>query len=330
MSHVPVVAFFSTHGSAGNTSLVYHLAWMLAEQDVNVLAVDLDPQSNLTAAFLEEDELEALMDPRYATVFSAVEPLIIGIGDVKVGKARQISDGLHLLPGDPRLMFFEDSLSEAWPASVPGNSQALGITTAFHRVMQATAQESAARLILVDVDSHLGALNRSILIAADYIVLPIVPDLFSIRGLKHFGPALEVWRKDWHRRLDRSGPADGALPPGTMRPIGYIVQRGAVRLNRPAQAFARWMNQIPIEYAASVLRELPKTSSVTTDPECLAILKNYHSLVPLAQDARKPMFFLKPADGAVGGHAAAVNDAYLDYKRLASRIAERAGIAIPA
>ena len=34
------------------------------------------------------------------------------------------------------------------------------------------------------------------------------------------------------------------------------------------------------------------------------------------------MFFLKPADGAVGGHAAAVRDVYLDYQKLARRIAD--------
>jgi len=30
--------------------------------------------------------------------------------------------------------------------------------------------------------------------------------------------------------------------------------------------------------------------------------------MPLAQEARKPMFTLKAADGAVGGHAKAVQD----------------------
>ena len=41
----------------GKTSLVYHVAWMLSELDHVVLAVDLDPQANLTAAFLDEDDL---------------------------------------------------------------------------------------------------------------------------------------------------------------------------------------------------------------------------------------------------------------------------------
>jgi chromosome partitioning protein len=71
----------------------------------------------------------------------------------------------------------------------------------------------------------------------------------------------------------------------------------------------------------------PRT--VDSDPLCLATLKNYRSLMPLAQEARKPMFFLKPADGAIGGHAQAVHDCYKDFSKLAKQIANRADIVLP-
>ena len=48
-----VIAFFNNKGGVGKTTLVYHLAWMFAEMGVNVVAADLDPQSNLTSMFLE-------------------------------------------------------------------------------------------------------------------------------------------------------------------------------------------------------------------------------------------------------------------------------------
>ena len=51
------LTFFNNKGGVGRTALVYHVAWMLAELDYVVLAVDLDPQANLTAAFLDEGEL---------------------------------------------------------------------------------------------------------------------------------------------------------------------------------------------------------------------------------------------------------------------------------
>jgi len=59
---------------------------------------------------------------------------------------------------------------------------------------------------------------------------------------------------------------------------------------------------------------------VENDPYCLAQLKHYHGLMPLAQEARKPMFAVKPADGAFGGHAQAAQRAYFDFRDLATSI----------
>ena len=51
--------------------------------------------------------------------------------------------------------------------------------------------------------------------------------------------------------------------------------------------------------------------------------------MPMAQEANKPMFFLKPSDGAIGSHMEAVRGAYQDFKKLSRKIAERAGISAP-
>ena len=58
--------------------------------------------------------------------------------------------------------------------------------------------------------------------------------------------------------------------------------------------------------------------TIDTDRNCIAKLKDYRSLMPLAQEARKPMFCLKPADGALGAHTYAVTEAYKDFKNVAS------------
>ncbi|MDO8630071.1 MAG: ParA family protein, partial [Phycisphaerales bacterium] len=54
------ITFFNNKGGVGKTSMVYHLAWMFRELGYRVIAVDLDPQSNLTSAFLDEETLEQL------------------------------------------------------------------------------------------------------------------------------------------------------------------------------------------------------------------------------------------------------------------------------
>lgn len=98
----------------------------------------------------------------------------------------------------------------------------------------------------------------------------------------------------------------------------------AVRLDRPVKAYARWMERIPYVYREAVLGEAGTAGS--DDAHRLAALKHYRSLMPLAQEARKPMFFLKPADGAIGGHAAAVQQCFQDFRELAWTIARRCGL----
>ena len=54
------VAFFNNRGGVGTTSLVYHLAWMFADQGRRVITADLDPQANLSGMFLTEETMEEM------------------------------------------------------------------------------------------------------------------------------------------------------------------------------------------------------------------------------------------------------------------------------
>jgi hypothetical protein len=179
--------------------------------------------------------------------------------------------------------------------------------------------------VLIDVGPNLGAINRSALIAADHVVIPLAPDLFSVQGLLNLGPTLRRWRAEWKERLPKNPDPELELPPGAMKPTGYIVLGRGVRLGRPVKAYQRWMGRIPKEYRESVLDVNEPVPTVDADPYCLAQLKHYPSLMPLAYEARKPVFALKPADGAFGGHQAAVREAAAEFAALAERILTEVG-----
>jgi hypothetical protein len=114
-----------------------------------------------------------------------------------------------------------------------------------------------------------------------------------------------------------------------MQPLGYVILQHAVRKDRPIKAYQRWVERIPAIYHENILGDSAGLPIEGADPHQLAILKHYRSLMPLAQDARKPMFLLRPSDGAIGGHAQAVVDCYLDFTALALRIAWGCGLEIP-
>lgn len=324
------IAFFNNKGGVGKTSLVYHLSWMMAERGIPVLAVDLDPQANLSAMFLSEERLEEIWpdsEEHPSTIYGAVRPILRGIGDIAPPPVERITQNLFLLPGDLGLSRFEDKLSDAWPRCHNSDEAAFRTMTAFHRLIQALARESSAELILIDVGPNLGAINRSALIASDHVCLPLAPDLFSLQGLKNLGPTLRQWRSTWDD-LVKKAPADLSLPTGAMTPVGYIVMQHGMRDNRPVKAYQRWMDKIPPIYRSAVLNEAVAGTmpSVLQDPYLLAQLTHYRSLMPLAMEANKPMFRLKPADGAIGAHVAAVSDCHRDFLKLAHKLAAAAGI----
>jgi len=114
-----------------------------------------------------------------------------------------------------------------------------------------------------------------------------------------------------------------------MHPIGYLCQQHSVRLDRPVQAYDKWVNRIPNVYRESVLgEECDATITQERDPYCLATIKHYRSLIPMAQGHRKPIFNLTSADGAIGSHANAVQTAKKDFRALAEKIAVQIGMAL--
>jgi hypothetical protein len=91
------------------------------------------------------------------------------------------------------------------------------------------------------------------------------------------------------------------------------------------QAICAFANDLPNRRQPGYL-----SIGVTDDPYCLSLLKHYRSLIPMAMEAHKPIFFLKSVDGAIGAHSEAVRSCYSDVEKLASKIAASAGVAFPA
>jgi cellulose biosynthesis protein BcsQ len=329
---VKTIAFFNNKGGVGKTSLVYHLAWMFSDLGVSVVAADLDPQANLSSMFLDDERLEVLWPETGArgTVFGALRAVIVGTGDVGVPHVERISENLGLLVGDLELTSAEDELNAQWPKALDKSERAFRVLSAPWRLLRAAAQESHAELVLIDVGPSLGAINRAVLIGAEHVVIPLAPDLYSLQGLRNLGPRLATWRNEWAERVPKNPSREVDLPSGEMRPAGYVVMQHAVRRDRPTKAYNTWIERVPRYYSHYVLGAADAgTPTIESDPACLATLKHYRSLMPLAQEAQKPMFHLKAADGAIAGHAQAVRACYDDFRRLARTIAERAGVALP-
>lgn len=328
---IPTFTFFNNKGGVGKTTLVYHVAHMLAQLDWRVLVVDCDPQANLSAAFLSDKELEKLWDaPEHTTtIYRSVQPMVRK-GDFATPELQTIHERLHLLAGDLLLSSFEDQLSEQWnnanSDSVDVYGRAFDILTAFWRCAQHSAQTCEADIVIFDIGPNLGAINRSVLLGTDHIIAVLGADLFSLRGLQNIGPTLRTWQKSWHTRYRDKVFDDYALPQGNMNVLGYVAMQHQERLSRPVRAYSQWMDRIPRDYRQYVLNQAQPADvpDIKEDPYCLALLRHYKSIVPISQEVRKPMFDLKSADGVSGSQITTVRAAHADFQALAKHILEKA------
>ncbi|MDQ1292692.1 MAG: chromosome partitioning protein [Actinomycetota bacterium] len=325
------VALFNNKGEVGKTTLAFHLAHMMSRLGIGVLAVDLDPQANLTAHFLDEQILEDLWaqgeghEP--ATVSDAVAPIVEGLGDIASLSPRPVAENLWLLPGDLGLGLFEERLAQEWPGTLAGNNKAaFRATTALHRVVTAARQQVNCEVVLIDVGPNLGALNRSALLTADHVVVPLGADLFSVQGLRNLGPTLRRWRSEWQGTALPRAPQGIESPTASMNPLGYVVMQPSMRLDRPVRAYQLWLTRIPGVYSDAVLDQDSDTRDMSHE---IGTVRNFRSLMPLSHDARKPMFDLRAADGAIGSTQRYVQVCFSEFRTLARDLLGRLGIEPP-
>lgn len=319
-----VITFFNNKGGVGKTTTVYHIAWMLSEMGIKCIAIDLDPQSNLTSMFLPDDRLETIYEKEEAcTVLSAITPIISGDPYEPV-HIETITDYLGLIIGDLALSTFEDKLSDSWLKCLDKDIYSFRIMSIFNTIINDAASRFDAEYILIDVGPNLGAINRAVLLSSDYMIVPVASDLFSLQEIKNIGTTLHTWKQQWKYRLEQKpNNTKFEIPNGDIKPAGYIVMQYSAKESRPVQSYLRWANRIPQVFRTYVLNENETLNyTVENDPYCIALLKHYRSLAPMSMEAHKPIFLLKPADGAIGAHLYAVKKSYEEFSCFTKNIIE--------
>lgn len=328
-----IIAFFNPTGGVGKTTLAYHLAWVFADWGVRTLAFDLDPQSSLSSLLLSEERMSYFWDRGLGTanLGSALRSLVAdGPGEVRTPPLETIAQNLSLAPGDLSAMRLEESLSEAWTGCLAGSPRAFTITRAVAAAIQLAAGEVGADLVLLDLGPGAGSMNRCGWIAADYIVVPLLPDPLVFPTLRNLGLVLGEWGSGWAARLAGASPQVQEPPHDVGKPAGYLMQRLSTHQSHPSRRLLQFPDRIPTGFRAAMgLPPAPPGTDIASDPLCLAHIANYPSLMPMAVEARKPIFHLKPADGAIGAHVAAVAECGKDFRLLARRLATAVSLDLP-
>jgi chromosome partitioning protein len=304
------LTLLGTVRGVGKTMLTFNVAHMAAQLGVRTVLLDCDPQCDLTAFLIDEDDLADLWQPSTApghTVASCLEPVVHG-SDPSAPVPRAVADDLWLVPGDLRLESLERPFAERWARLCGGDrGEPLRVLGSLAQLAEQAARSVDAELVLLDLGATSSALDRAGLLACDAFAVPMLPDLFSLHGLESLGVSLGEHAHDRALTgLDRA-----------ITPLGYVVQHHVSRLDRPLTIHHRWLARYPAAFHRYVLGDAGDSAAgLDDDPCCLAQLKTLPSLAPLAQLARRPIFELKQADGVGTDQLRTVGKARREFEAL--------------
>lgn len=317
------IVFFNNKGGVGKTTLLCNLAGYLAlHQDKSILVVDADPQCNATQSMFSDETLASIYEKKSFTIDSVVKPLSLGKGFTSEFDPKESTAfGVDVLVGDPRLALMEDLLATDWGQATAGNIRGLRTTLLFRQLLEFA---QGYDYVFFDVGPSLGAINRSVLLAADYFITPMSSDIFSLKALENISQSLLKWQKQYNNGLDLVDQAD-EIDVGDvdwrLQFLGYVTQQYTAKRDqggepRAVKAFEHLLKKVPSAISKELIIPLqPDFSSLNY---LLGTIPTLHSLIPLSQNSRRPIFALRAADGVVGAHFAKV----ADFKRTISGIAK--------
>jgi len=181
-----VVAIANQKGGVGKTTLAFHLAWGLFEKGARVLVVDFDPQGNLSLSFGHRRSCTA------GALFS----------DEKVEANLQTVPASAEIPADKFSIVTSDRELALWD----------GDRAKFGRLRRGLRQVAEKwDWVVIDCPPSLGTLTLNSLAAADYVLVPSEPTLYSVMGMRHLRNTIEEAQEELSARAQIVGIVINAI-----------------------------------------------------------------------------------------------------------------------
>lgn len=163
-------------GGVGKTTSVINIAagWARKVGPDKVLVIDLDPQASLTTIFLGVAAAAGPRQPNYKTVVEVLKQEASAQDAIYMAELPETNgypaSNVHILPSHAELARLENELS----------STPLGMFRLADALDQIRDQYA---IILIDCPASLGIFTISALVAAEEVIVPVIPGQFEIYAL---------------------------------------------------------------------------------------------------------------------------------------------------
>ncbi|WP_437656522.1 ParA family protein [Sorangium sp. So ce1182] len=331
MTTPTIVSVFNNKGGVGKTTLTFHLGHALAELGKKTLLVDLDPQCNLTIFGLDVDYIEKIWnaeDPfidngfdetqkkmsseafssankQPRTIHYLLKPTEEGTGELTaLPPPIALTDKLHLIPGRLTLHMYEDKIAARWSDLYRGDPLAIRTIARIRALILDYARAYGYDIALVDTSPSLGSLNKVAISTVDGFVIPCLPDVFSLYGIRNIGSSLSDWTgqfevvssllSDEKRRL---------FPGGLVKFLGFTIYNAKRYSGSTPWDLARAHYNHAQKIPGVIKQKMPLAvrawvpDSLLEEPiGKMAVMHTHNTLPSMAQKYRRPIWRIPSVD----------------------------------
>jgi chromosome partitioning protein len=251
-SRTKKVLFANNKGGVGKTTLAFNCAMSFAKQGYKTVLVDLDPQCNLSRLSLGDNHYEkTLFSSQEKDIYDVLKGVIEGGADINLNvpfiPIPNSDNNLFLMKGSVNLSLYENILVTAYGQAASGQQLGYFQTSAIDRFLRDKGLNDEVDIFLIDTSPSLSLLNQIIFLGADYFVVPMMPDAFSVQGIENLGSIFEKWKQNWKitgKALSGNTESKFVLS-GDGLFIGYIVNSYNVYGKQPIKDHRHWIEEIP-------------------------------------------------------------------------------------
>lgn len=319
-----IISLFNNKGGVGKSTLAFHLSHILAEMGFKTLIIDLDPQCNLTICGMDEEALHSiwsaedsfiddfdssvkamnphdfsafLSNPR--TVHFLLKPTEDGRGELPITPPPvTLRENLDLIPGRLTVHQYESKIAERWSGSYLGDSLSIRTITNIRSIAEDYSRIYNYDFVIIDTSPSLGALNKVIISTVDGFLIPALPDMFSMYGIKNIGSALKQWSKEFHTIYGLiSEEKRTKFPTNFVRFLGYTIYNAkkysGITPWDLALAHYNYAQQIPAiidAYISSDVRSHLSDIQASTPIGLTSVMHSHNTLPNMSQKYKHPIW----------------------------------------